>query len=107
MVNPRNKRRINLSIDPAIYAAASKRFQIVDMSISAFVEAQMALFLQMTEPLTPLFDSVDKGETDPVALKAAVRAHFSRATVDVGAVKITGPLSHGFAPELVLDTDKK
>lgn len=103
----RNKRRVNLTIDPAIYETAAKRFQIVDMSMSAFVEAQMALFLQMTEPLAPLFESVDKGETDPVALKAAMRAHFSRAAVDVGEVKITGPLSHGFVPESVPDTDKK
>lgn len=102
----RRKQRVNLSVDPAIYAAASARFKTVDMSISAFIEAQMALFLQMTEPLTPLFESVDKGETDPVALKTAMRAMFSGATVEIGEVKISGPLTGGFSPKLV-DTDKK
>lgn len=107
MAPKRTKRRVNLSIDPAIYDEAMKRFRIVDMSVSAFVEAQMALFLQVTEPLAPLFESVDRGETDPVALKAAMRAHFARAAVDVGEVKITGPLTGGFAPSSVSDTDKK
>ncbi len=103
----RSKRRVNLTVDPAIYGEAMKRFQAVDMSMSAFVEAQMALFLQITEPLAPLFEAVERGEADPMVLKIALRAAFSGATVEVGEVKITGPLSHGFAPSSVSGTDKK
>lgn len=103
----RHKRRVNLTVDPAIYGEAIKRFQTVDMSMSAFVEAQLALFLQITEPIAPLFEALQKGEADPMALKVGLRAVFSGATVELGEVKITGPLSHGFAPSSVPDTDKK
>ena len=103
----RSKLRVNLSVDPTIYRTAQERFRVVDMSMSAFVEAQLALYLQMTEPLAPLFASVKKGETDPAALKAAMRAHFARSTVEAGEVKITAPLTHGFSPDSVPDTDKK
>lgn len=107
MAQKRIKARINLTIDPAIYQAAVRRFQILDMSVSAFTEAQMALFLQMTEPLAPLIEAVDRGEADPAVLKAAVRAHFARSTVEAGEVTITGPLTHGFSPDSVPSTDKK
>jgi len=107
MAPNRSKRRVNLSVDPAIYGEAMKRFQTVDMSMSAFVEAQLALFLHVTEPLSPLFEAVQKGEADPTSLKVALRAGFSGANVQVGEVKISGPLSHGFAPSSVPDTDKK
>ncbi len=82
------------------------RFRAVDMNMSAFVEAQMALFLQMTEPFAPLMLEVSKGGGDRLALKMAMRQAFSETTVHLGDVSISSPLAGGFAPSfLKMDTD--
>lgn len=89
------KARINLTIDPDIYRQTRRVFTTMDMNMSAFVEIQMAKFLQTVEPLMPLLEQVERGERDVADAKAAMRIWFAH---DVGqGLSETYPLS-GNAP---------
>lgn len=71
------KARINLTIDPDIYRQTRRVFTAMDMNMSAFVEIQMAKFLQTVEPLMPLLDQVESGNRDVADAKAAMRIWFA------------------------------
>ena len=82
------KTRLNLTIDPEIYRAAKARFAIADMNMSGFVEDQLVLFLQLTEPLVPLFEAVERGDVQPDLRQAAARNLARRSsTLQLDPVK--------------------
>jgi antitoxin component of RelBE/YafQ-DinJ toxin-antitoxin module len=91
------KARINLTIDPDIYSEARRVFTAMDMNMSAFVEIQLAKFLQTIQPLMPLLDQADQGEREAADAKAAMRIWFAHS--------IGQPLSDTYkvAGEAVLD----
>lgn len=78
------KARLNLTIDPDIYRAARRRFNVMDLNMSAFIEQQLATFLQLTEPFAPLLDDVEAGKVDPAALKSAVRSFNATGMTLIG-----------------------
>lgn len=100
------KARINLTIDPDIYRQTRRVFTAMDMNMSAFVEIQMAKFLQTVEPLMPLLEEVERGDRDAADAKAAMRIRFAH---DVGqplsdAYRVAGtdvfrPLKDGKKPQ--------
>lgn len=73
------KTRLNLTIDPDIHREARRVFGAMDMNMSAFVEIQLARFLQTVQPLMPLLDEVERGERDPADAKAAMRIWFAHS----------------------------
>jgi antitoxin component of RelBE/YafQ-DinJ toxin-antitoxin module len=104
VVTQGKKARLNLTIDPEIYQAARERFPSLGMSMSGFVEMQLALFLQFTEPVKEILESPD---VTPVKVKTAVRSFFNRTSVYVteGAALIARmQLDHEEAPSS--DTDE-
>ncbi len=84
MVTQGRKARLNLTIDPDIYRDARRTFDALDMSMSSFVEGQLATFLQVFKPFEGLLDQVEAGTVDPTALKVAMRSFNSMATGFVG-----------------------
>lgn len=84
MGGPTKKARLNLTIDPDIYRASRRAFNVLDMNMSAFVEQQLALFLQILTPFDPVMDQVERGEVDPATLKAAIRAFNASTTGLIG-----------------------
>ncbi|MBB5365881.1 type II toxin-antitoxin system CcdA family antitoxin [Deinococcus humi] len=73
------KARLNLTIDPDIYRETRRIFGAMDMNMSAFVEIQLAKFLQTIEPLVPLLEQVERGERDAADAKAAMRIWFAHS----------------------------
>jgi hypothetical protein len=80
VVTQGKKARLNLTIDPQIYQAARERFPSLGMSMSGFVEMQLALFLQFTEPVKEILQSPD---ATPAEVKTAVRSFFNSSSVYV------------------------
>lgn len=78
------KKRVNFTVDPDLYREAARRFKLMDSSMSAFVEQNLAMFVQLTEPLSPLLDDVEAGTADPAQVKAAMRAFLLHSTALVG-----------------------
>jgi hypothetical protein len=102
------KQRINLTVDPDIYREAVRRFKIMDSSISAFLEQNLALFIQMTEPLVPLIEQAESGEVDPAQMKSAMRSFLMHSTAVVGGqVQEFGQLLAEANQEWGDSTDKK
>jgi antitoxin component of RelBE/YafQ-DinJ toxin-antitoxin module len=91
------KARLNLTIDPDIHRQARRVFDAMEMNMSAFVEIQLAKFLQTVQPLTPLLEQVAAGERDAADAKAAIRIWFAHS--------VGQPLSdaYGIAGEAALD----
>ncbi|MFC4454383.1 hypothetical protein [Deinococcus sonorensis] len=73
------KARLNLTIDPDIYREARRVFTAMDMNMSAFVEIQLARFMQTVAPLMPLLEEVERGERDAADAKAAMRIWFAHS----------------------------
>ncbi|MBZ9751319.1 type II toxin-antitoxin system CcdA family antitoxin [Deinococcus sp. HMF7604] len=73
------KARLNLTIDPDLYREARRVFTAMEMNMSAFVEIQLARFLQTTQPLMPLLDQAERGERDLAEAKAAMRIWFAHS----------------------------
>jgi antitoxin component of RelBE/YafQ-DinJ toxin-antitoxin module len=73
------KARLNLTIDPDIYRKSRQVFQAMDMNMSAFMEIQLAKFLQTIQPLMPLLKQVERGEMDAADAKAAIRIWFAHS----------------------------
>lgn len=104
----RKKQRINLTVDPDIYRESVRRFTLMDASMSAFLEQNLAMFIQMTEPLVPLLEQVESGEADPVQMKSAMRAFLLNSTAVVGGqVQQFGQIMSEANKELEDDTYKK
>lgn len=80
----RIKARANLTVDPDIYRESMRVFATLDMSMSGFLEQQLALFLQMIAPLRPVMEQVELGKVDPAELKAAMRAFSASGNMVVG-----------------------
>jgi hypothetical protein len=89
MAKQGNKARLNITVDPHIYEAARRRFPALGLSMSAFVESQLALFLQATEPMAEILESGTSMQTTEA--RTAVRAFFVRsaATVAQGTATVT------------------
>ncbi len=73
------KARLNLTIDPDIYRQTRRVFTAMDLNMSAFMEVQLAQFLQTIGPLMPLLDEVERGERDVADAKAAMRVWFAHS----------------------------
>ncbi|WP_027482057.1 type II toxin-antitoxin system CcdA family antitoxin [Deinococcus pimensis] len=73
------KARVNLTIDPDIYREVRRVFDAMDMNMSAFVEIQLARFLQTVQPLMPLLEQAEQGERDLTDAKAAMRVWFAHS----------------------------
>lgn len=73
------KARLNLTIDPDIYAKARRVFDATDMSMSAFMEIHLAKFLQTIDPLMPLLEQAEQSVGDPADAKAAIRVWFAHS----------------------------
>lgn len=83
-VGQSTKARLNLTIDPDIYRASRRVFNVLDMNMSGFVEMQLAAFLQVIKPFEAVMEQVEAGNVDPAALKAAMRAFNASATGMIG-----------------------
>lgn len=81
---PTRKARLNLTIDPDIYRASRRVFNVMDMNMSGFIETQLALFLQMMQPFESLIEQAEAGEVDPASVKSALRAFNAHGNVMVG-----------------------
>lgn len=102
------RRRINLTVDNDIHREAMRRFRAMDSSMSAFVEQNLALFIQMTEPLMPMIEQAESGTVDPVQMKTAMRAFLMHSTAVVGGqVQEFGQIMSEANKEWGDDTDKK
>lgn len=73
------KARLNLTIDPDIYQEARRVFDAMEMNMSAFVEIQLAKFLQTIHPLMPLLEQANLGEREAADAKAAMRIWFAHS----------------------------
>ncbi len=73
------KARVNLTVDPDIYRKARHVFDAMDMNMSAFMEIQLAKFLQNIEPIVPLLEQAERGELDAADAKAAMRVWFAHS----------------------------
>jgi hypothetical protein len=111
MGSPSKKARLNLTMDHDLYREAKRVFPVLGLNMSAFVEMNLAQFLQLTRPLLPLLDAVEAGEVDPAALKVAMRGFMSNSQVVLGEQlqtfgEVSGEMAE-FLRELEVNTDKK
>jgi hypothetical protein len=105
VVTQGKKARLNLTIDPEIYRAARLRFPALGMNMSGFVEQQLAVFLQITEPMKEILTSPD---VPPSEVKAAVRSFFHGGSVYVTeSSALIARLHRDSEQDFLSDTDKK
>lgn len=108
MGGPTKKARLNLTIDPDIYRASRRAFNVLDMNMSAFVEQQLAVFLQVLKPFDTVMDQAERGEIDPATLKSAMRAFNASGAELVGDSLIQfGKIQREMAELAEGHTDKK
>jgi antitoxin component of RelBE/YafQ-DinJ toxin-antitoxin module len=105
------KQRINLTVDPDIYRDAKRLFTALDMNMSQFVELNLAQFLQLTRPMIPVLEEIERGNQDPAELKTALRAFMANGHAAMGTgLQAFGQMTAevaGFLGELEEATDKK
>ena len=105
-----NKARVNLTVDPDIYREARRVFDVMDLNMSAFLEMNLAQFLNMVRPLTPLLDDMQAGKVDPSEVKSAARAWLSHVQSMVGGELVKFGETTGEVAKMTREevhTDKK
>lgn len=73
-----------MSVDPDIYRTGRRYFDVLDMSMSGFIEMSLVQFIQTLKPFEPLLDDIESGKVDPAELKVAMRLFMGNATELVG-----------------------
>lgn len=104
------KARVNLTLSPAVYVEARHVFDVLDLNMSAFVEASLVQFLDVMRPVMPQVEGLKAGNSDANAAKAAMRLFLAHSQAKVGAQlselgKLTSELAELSQEEV--HTDKK
>jgi len=79
------KTRVNISVDTDMHREAKRRFPVLDLTFSGWVEDQLALFLQATDGMVPYLEAIEAGEADPAQVKAFLRSFLATSTSMLGA----------------------
>lgn len=104
----RRKKTVTFTVDADIHQEAMRRFRAMDMTLSGFIEQNLAQFLQGTESLLPLIDAVERGEQpSPASVKAAARSFQADSSILVGDSLTTFGHTLRKSGEFLKDKDKK